>query len=322
MARNLRSPFQTVAVKSVQSKKNLFYRYWISVGLALIVSACESLPKKAQPTPAQKAVAYSALLNSERIADGSLVLINVAFVKAFSGGVQARFEGKQFQLYPIESSSEGSLRYQGFFGVPHGHAEGLSKVEVLPEGFEPTRIQFQIVDAKYPSETLKVDNRKVNPRKKDLIRIKKELEEVNEVYRLETPARYWSSGFQAPMNSVLTDHFGVRRLYNGQLRSYHGGLDFKAAIGTPIHASAAGKVVLAKDLFYSGGTVILDHGYGLLTMYFHMSQIGVKKGDLVSSQQVLGLSGKTGRVTGPHLHFQTVVHQVKFNPLNLLEGLK
>jgi hypothetical protein len=332
MDKSYNSRFQTVARK--------FARLSAVVGAAALLSSCVSSfnkshePSQSQPV-VQQGAGYSAALSESQVPDGTLVWVNVTFSQPYYGKVTATFEDKTFELYSLDlpvyeekhtnfyvqdAIAFGSHHFQGIFGVVHDHKPGPAVLKVIPEGRgQPTELKFDIVDANYPSETLKVADRKVNPRKKDMIRIKRELAEINQIYPTETLKRYWSGQFVAPVTSATTDNFGAKRLYNGQLKNFHGGMDFKAAMGTPIHASGAGVVMLAKDMFYSGGTVIIDHGYGLLTMYFHMSRIDVKKGQTVSQKQLLGLSGKSGRVTGPHLHFQVVVHQIKVNPKGLLQ---
>jgi murein DD-endopeptidase MepM/ murein hydrolase activator NlpD len=119
---------------------------------------------------------------------------------------------------------------------------------------------------------------------------------------------------------AVTSSFGSRRVYNGIQSSAHTGLDFKAPKGTPIYAASRGRVALAKNLFFTGNTVILDHGYGVLTLYAHMSKLKVKKGQMVEGGHLLGLSGMTGRVTGPHLHWMAIIHKQKVNPIGLTQG--
>jgi murein DD-endopeptidase MepM/ murein hydrolase activator NlpD len=120
-----------------------------------------------------------------------------------------------------------------------------------------------------------------------------------------------------PIDSKVTSIYGTKRTFNGEMRSFHQGLDLRAKTGTPVRAPAGGTVVLAKDLFFTGNTVILDHGYGIFTIYAHMSKLGVKKGEKVNVKQQLGLSGATGRASGPHLHWGAQVNKSKVNPLEL-----
>ncbi len=181
---------------------------------------------------------------------------------------------------------------------------------------------LHVEDGKYAKEEIQVQKSKVNPTDKEVKkRIAKEYTEAMSIYGVSTKENHISSKFIEPMSSKITSNFGKARVYNGSLNGYHSGTDYRAKIGTPIKASNDGVVVLAKDRFYSGGTVIIDHGHGIYTCYYHMSKIEVKYGQVVKKAEVIGLSGDTGRVTGPHLHFSARVGGVQVDPLQLLELL-
>ena len=122
-----------------------------------------------------------------------------------------------------------------------------------------------------------------------------------------------------PVPGEMHGPFGTRRVFNGELQSQHNGADYRAQTGDPIRAAAAGVVRLAKDLFYSGNAVIVDHGAGVFTSYSHLSRIDVKPGDMVTDGQVLGLVGATGRVTGPHLHWGVSINRAMVDPALLLQ---
>ena len=141
------------------------------------------------------------------------------------------------------------------------------------------------------------------------------------IYNTVTETSYIDKKFILPLESNITSAFGTARIYNNSLKGYHSGTDFRAKMGTPIKAANDGKVVLVAKRFYSGGTVLLDHGEGIYTCYFHMSKFNVKKGDRVKRGEILGLSGKSGRVTGPHLHFSARVNAVQVDPLQLISLL-
>ena len=138
------------------------------------------------------------------------------------------------------------------------------------------------------------------------------------IYSTITSKNYVKSEYIVPMDSKITSSFGKARIYNSTLNGYHSGTDFRAKIGTPIIASNEGKVVLAYDRFYSGKSIIIDHGQGIYTCYYHLSEFKVKEGDMVSKAQVIGLSGDTGRITGPHLHFSARVGGLQVDPLQLI----
>jgi murein DD-endopeptidase MepM/ murein hydrolase activator NlpD len=128
----------------------------------------------------------------------------------------------------------------------------------------------------------------------------------------------WAGSFHAPVKAAATDSFGTRRTFNGKLASIHKGTDFRAATGTPVLAGNSGTVVLAQKLFYEGNCVMIDHGLGLMSISMHLSRIDVKPGQQVTRGQQLGLSGATGRVTGPHLHWAIRWQGVMIDPVKLL----
>jgi murein DD-endopeptidase MepM/ murein hydrolase activator NlpD len=137
-----------------------------------------------------------------------------------------------------------------------------------------------------------------------------------------TPERLWDGNFRIPLDGVTTgSNFGKRRILNGNPGSPHGGMDLPGATGTPVHAAQRGRVALAEELFFSGNTVVVDHGLGIYTFYGHLSEIDVKAGDAVETGIVLGKVGATGRVTGPHLHWGLTVERARVNPLLLVKLL-
>jgi murein DD-endopeptidase MepM/ murein hydrolase activator NlpD len=176
-----------------------------------------------------------------------------------------------------------------------------------------------IHEKRFPEEVLKVEPKYVEPPpdvKERLARERRKLAGIYESRRPETPRQ---GPFLRPVPGGPTSTYGTRRLFNGVPKSPHPGLDLRAATGTPVKAAGAGEVVLAEDLYYSGGTVILDHGGGLVTLYAHLSRIDVTVGGSVKAGEQVGLSGATGRVTGPHLHWGAKVGNRHFDPTALLD---
>lgn len=169
-------------------------------------------------------------------------------------------------------------------------------------------LEFIVKQKEYKKEYLKVDSSRVKPSKKAKKRISKEWNEAMKIYNTFTKKRYWDKPFKMPLSSKITSDYGNARIFNGSLRSFHGGTDFRAKIGTPIQASNDGIIVLAKDRYYAGLSVIIDHGEGLYTCYYHLSKLSSKVGDKVKRGEIIGYSGKSGRVTGPHLHFTVMLN--------------
>lgn len=133
------------------------------------------------------------------------------------------------------------------------------------------------------------------------------------------PNPLWSGPFQPPADAETSGVFGAARIVNGVQKAQHKGLDFRVSTGTPVHASNAGTVILARPLYFEGNCVMLDHGQGLVTIYMHLSEFKVKEGEKVAAGQLIALSGGTGRSTGPHLHFAVRWRGEYLNPATLLQ---
>jgi murein DD-endopeptidase MepM/ murein hydrolase activator NlpD len=145
---------------------------------------------------------------------------------------------------------------------------------------------------------------------------------LREIYDRVTPERLWDGPFRVPLvGEYKGSNFGKRRVLNGHPGSPHGGVDFPAPTGTPVHAAQKGRVVLAEELYFAGNTVIVDHGLGIYTFYCHFSEIDAKVGDEVVAGTILGKVGATGRVTGPHLHWGLEVEHARVNALELVRVL-
>lgn len=180
-------------------------------------------------------------------------------------------------------------------------------------------INFKLVKKQYKKEKISVAQEKATPPKEVLERIKQERDEANQIYKEKSPNLIIKEKFIFPMDSQITSAFGTARIFNDAVKSYHSGTDFRAKIGTEILATNDGIVRIAKDRFYSGVSVVLEHGAGIFTQYYHLSKLNVKQGDFVKKGQILGLSGNSGRVSGPHLHFGVMVNANSIDPLDFIE---
>jgi len=174
---------------------------------------------------------------------------------------------------------------------------------------------------KFPTRTLRVNPAFVNPSPDELAHIRKDQAFLSEVYARPAATRLWSGSFVRPVPGEANSSFGTRSVFNGEPRSPHGGTDFLSPTGTPIKSPNAGRVVCARDLYFTGNTVIIDHGLGMFSMLAHLSRLDVQEGDSVRAAQPVGLVGATGRVTGPHLHWALSVNGARVDPLSALELL-
>ncbi|MBQ8692608.1 MAG: M23 family metallopeptidase [Synergistaceae bacterium] len=156
----------------------------------------------------------------------------------------------------------------------------------------------------YPKEELRVQQKMISPKKKDLPRIKKESQLVGQALKTMSSKRKWRTPPGKPLDVMtLTSHYGFARVYNGVPRNGHAASDLRAATGTDVKAPFAGTVILTGNHYFAGGSVYIDSGNGVITVFFHLSKILVKPGQKVEAGTVIAKSGSTGRVTGPHLHY-------------------
>jgi len=213
--------------------------------------------------------------------------------------------------------------FQALVGVDLYESPGAAalRARVVPDSGPEMdcRLELRITDGAFPVQRLDVAPRYVDPSPEDAARAQKETAELRKIFSSASTERLWQGEFRAPVPGYEpSGSFGKRRVFNGQPRSPHSGEDFSAPEGTPVRAPARGRVVLAKNLFFLGNTVVLDHGLGLFTFYGHLSSLGAAPGALVESGAVLGKVGATGRVTGAHLHWGVRLGDARVNPMDLL----
>ena len=183
------------------------------------------------------------------------------------------------------------------------------------------RLPFQVTGKSYEEQHITIkDKRKVNPEKRDMVRITREKKQISTALRTWSARDEVSINFMKPVEGPTSSPFGLRRFFNEQPRNPHSGLDIAAPEGTPIRAPAAGIISDTGDFFFNGNTVFIDHGQGLVTMYCHMSEIDVKPDQTVVAGETIGKVGMTGRVTGPHLHWGVSLNNARIDPMIFLPG--
>jgi len=182
-------------------------------------------------------------------------------------------------------------------------------------------LAIRVEPKRFETRRLKVDPQFVNPPASEIERALREQKQMAAIFAEVTPMRLWHGAFEMPVPGEATSSFGRLSVLNGESRGRHQGADFRAATGTPVHAPNAGRVALAADLYFSGNTVILDHGLGMFSLLAHFSKLSVETGSMVARGDVLGDSGATGRVTGPHLHWALRLGPASVDPIALVAAV-
>lgn len=221
-------------------------------------------------------------------------------------------------------AAEGKL-YAALVGVDLEAKPGVVNVVVKATtrtgSYRRTQIPLKIKAQSFQEENFSVPVEFDHLSSEVVQRIRQEQEQFDQIFATSTRRRLWEPPFILPASVGISSPFGYRRVINGTRRAPHTGVDLKAPLGTEVLAANHGRVALCGDFFFSGKSVVLDHGGGLYTMYFHLSQLNVEKGAAVDRGNVIGLSGMTGRVTGPHLHWAARLNGARVDPLELIGKL-
>ena len=255
---------------------------------------------------------------------GSLLLLELRSATQAVAEIKATWDNREIPFWQEPKTDEKSPDvWRALLGVdlelkPENYPLTLT---AKPESAEaiPCSATIDVKEGKFATENLKVAPNFVEPNPEQLARAEAERQRLRAIFATITPQRLWDGSFHYPLTGVTTGgNFGKRRILNGKAGSPHGGVDFPAPAGTPVYAAQRGRVVLAEPLYFSGNTVVLDHGLGLYTFYAHFESISVQPGDLLGTGALLGKVGATGRVTGPHLHWGATVNRARTNPLQLI----
>ncbi len=270
------------------------------------------------------ASALKTRLSGETVANGETLLLEITrpdtvVLEHITAG---RGDTTALRLYehPV-------LKDDGFFalvGIDYYAEPYADTIHVMwtEDDLSHTRsLPFRVTRGSYPSSRVTgVPQSRVTPSAVDYRRIARERREIGAAYVSVRDSVLMEGPFRMPTDKVtITGAFGSRRIFNGQLRSVHFGLDMRAYEGTPLYAAQSGLVKLAKNLFYSGNHVVIEHGMGIYSSYSHMSRLNVETGEWVEKGQLLGLSGSTGRVTAAHLHWTINVNGVRVHPLQFYD---
>jgi hypothetical protein len=235
-------------------------------------------------------------------------------------------------VIPVEAMTKPRVEFQGrrVMVIKGSNSTEWLAIVGLPLSLQPADYEilingvdskgFAVEDKQYEAQYLTLTNkRQVNPESRDLERIKRERQEMDQVFVSWDDSSDPVTSFMLPTQGIVSSSFGLRRFYNNQPRNPHSGLDIAADEGVAVMAPSDGKVAITGDYFFNGKTVLIDHGHGLISMYCHLSQIEVKPGQKVGRGELIGAVGKTGRVTGPHLHWSISLNNARIDPGLMLE---
>ncbi len=261
---------------------------------------------------------YPTVTLSARLPEASAVPGGIVHIKLGTdknkNAPQVSYQGKPV----LVTTQQGD--WVALVGIPLSAKLGQHLIEVKAKEKESFNVGFSVQKKEYPAQYIEIKNKRmVNPNPKDMKRITRESIPIKQALQTWTAKSDVQTDFIVPANGRLSSPFGLKRFFNKQPKKPHSGLDIAAPTGTDIIAPAKGTVLNTGNYFFNGNTVFLDHGQGLITGYFHMSKINVTEGQKVLSGGLLGKIGETGRVTGPHLHWNVYLNQTKVNPALFIE---
>jgi hypothetical protein len=223
---------------------------------------------------------------------------------------------------PLEFFRLGEEEYGSLLGIDLRLGPGSYPLEVQVDSpvnsSQTSSTHIKVIKEDFGVQRLTLPKNMVSLDPPTLKRVRKEAAKFSELWYKHTPKRYWHGSFVRPVPGKLTTPFGLGRILNGERRSPHSGVDLRASMGEPVRAVNHGRVVLVGSFYFHGKAVVLDHGWGLYTMYFHLSEVNVSLHDLVGKNFIIGLAGSTGRSTGPHLHWGVRLGGARVDPFALL----
>ncbi|TAK06601.1 MAG: M23 family metallopeptidase [Candidatus Manganitrophaceae bacterium] len=227
-----------------------------------------------------------------------------------------------FLNQPIPFFKKNAEEFAAMIGIDLAQPTGSQPLSVTWKKKESSghrAYPIQIVSASFGTETLKLPKAMVDLDPPTLARVEKEQEQFKVIFNKSDDRRLWQEDFIVPTEGKPMGKFGFRRIMNGQPRNPHTGEDIGAPLGAPVLASNAGKIIMVGDFYFNGRSIVIDHGLGLFSMYFHLSEVNVTEGETVKKGQTIGAVGQSGRATGPHLHWGVRLNGARVNPFSLIE---
>ncbi|NIA09046.1 MAG: peptidoglycan DD-metalloendopeptidase family protein [Nitrospiraceae bacterium] len=255
-------------------------------------------------------------MEPEKISLGGIALVRIE-IRDHIKGLDLKFLGREIPCRPKPTGRE----YSALIGAGLGCRPGIHVLSIRWQGHDGPGVypyRVQVVTRKFPEERLTVPERMVRFSPKVLKRVLDDQRAINRICDRVSTGFYWQRPFIWPVHSKIVSPFGVRRILNGRPRSPHSGIDLRARKGTPVLASNYGRVALVRDCYLCGKTIVLDHGEGLYTLYVHLMSCRVREGQKIRRGEIIGLSGASGRATGPHLHWGVSLFGERLDPVKLM----
>ncbi len=263
----------------------------------------------------QAAVAVKAELTPRKISGGEVALIRLSAPKGAALPADLAVMGGEIPIPLFECPKQKEARC-GLVSTPLEAKTTFPVALKWTEGeaAKTESLALAITEKKYPKTKLKVAPSQTSPSPEDQKKIDKDREDFKAMYSTPNPTPFWDADFLMPVKGTVTSAFGSQRVFNGEVKTVHYGVDIRAGLKTPILCANAGKVIFAREAFFGGNMVVIDHGMGLYSSYNHLSVIGVTLGQSLKRGEKIGMAGATGRVTGPHLHWGIRVNGLAVDP--------
>jgi murein DD-endopeptidase MepM/ murein hydrolase activator NlpD len=267
---------------------------------------------------AQRADRIDVTARSRSVQPGELVVLTIA-PSSPTDRLNVRAFDREVAAFTTPASSGATPAWQALVGIDLDVKAGTYPVAIDADaGRLHTTYDLVVAPKRFLTRRLTVNEAFVNPPPSEQERIERDAKLLDTVWNTPAGERLWTAPFVRPVAEPANSRFGTRSIFNGVPRNPHGGADFLSPSGTPIHAPNAGRIAVARNLYFSGNTVVIDHGLGLFSTLAHLSGIDVREGDQVTTGQVVGRVGATGRVTGPHLHWAVRAGGARVDPIALL----